>query len=97
LRRRPGRRSICRNSHYRRVELTAVILLLVASGRGVTVLPDWVLRGVKVHSDYITRPITAQGLTRRMYAATRSDDTTRPFMAHWMKLARSEPVKLQRG
>ena len=81
----------------RRVELTAVILLLVASGRGVTVLPDWVLRGVKVSSDYITRPITEAGLTRRMYAATRTDDTTRPFMAHWMKLARTEPVKLQRG
>lgn len=81
----------------RRVELTAVILLLVASGRGVTVLPDWVLRGVKVSSDYITRPITEQGLTRRMFAATRADDTTRPFMAHWMRLARTEPVKLQRG
>jgi LysR family transcriptional regulator, regulator for metE and metH len=81
----------------RRVELTAVILLLVASGRGVTVLPDWVLRGVKVSSDYITRPITEQGLTRRMFAATRSTDTTRPFMAHWMRLARTEPVKLQRG
>ena len=28
----------------RQVELTAVILLLVASGRGVSVLPDWVVR-----------------------------------------------------
>ena len=81
----------------RRVELTAVILLLVASGRGVTVLPDWVLRGVKVSADYITRPITQAGLTRRMFAATRTVDTTRPFMAHWMRLARTEPVKLQRG
>lgn len=80
----------------RRVELTAVILLLVASNRGVTVLPDWVLREVRVSSDYITRPITETGMTRRMYAATRSEDTAKPFMAHWMKLARSEPVKLQR-
>lgn len=80
----------------RRVELTAVILLLVASNRGVTVLPDWVLREVRVSSDYVTRPITEAGLTRRMYAATRSEDTAKPFMAHWMKLARSEPVKLQR-
>ncbi len=80
----------------RRVELTAVILLLVASNRGVTVLPDWVLREVKVNSDYITRPLTENGLTRRMYAATRSDDTTKPFVAHWLKLARSEPLKLQR-
>lgn len=80
----------------RRVELTAVILLLVASNRGVTVLPDWVLREVRVSSDYITRPITKDGLTRRMFAATRHDDTTRPYIAHWMRLARSEPVKMQR-
>ncbi|CAN0284733.1 unnamed protein product, partial [Chrysoparadoxa australica] len=31
----------------RQVELTAVILLLVASNRGVSVLPDWVVREVK--------------------------------------------------
>ncbi|MGY6633323.1 MAG: LysR family transcriptional regulator [Alkalilacustris sp.] len=80
----------------RQVELTAVILLLVASGRGVSVLPDWVLREVRSSTDYITRPLTAQGVTRRLHAATRSDDTTKPFMAHVLRLARSEPVKLQR-
>ena len=78
----------------RRVELTAVILLLVASQRGVTVLPDWVLRQTTVSSDYITRPITRDGITRRMYAATRSDDATLPWMAHWLRLARTEPVVL---
>lgn len=80
----------------RQVELTAVILLLVASNRGVSVLPDWVLREVRYHSDYITRPITKGGLTKRLYAATRSDDTTKPFMAHLLRLARTIPVKLQR-
>jgi len=81
----------------RQVELTAVILLLVASDRGVAVLPDWVVRDVRYHSDYVTRPITKNGITRRLYAATRSDDTTKPFMAHLLRLARTEPVKLQRG
>jgi len=81
----------------RQVELTAVILLLVASNRGVAVLPDWVVREVKYHSDYVTRPLTEHGLTRRLYAATRDEDTTRPLMAHLMRLARSEPVKLQRA
>ncbi len=80
----------------RQVELTAVILLLVASNRGVAVLPDWVVREVRYHSDYVTRPVTKKGLTRRLYAATRSDDTTKPFMAHLLRLARTEPVKLQR-
>lgn len=80
----------------RQVELTAVILLLVASNRGVAVLPDWVLRQVKYSSDYITRPLTKGGITRRLYAATRDDDTARPFMAHLIRLARQEAVKLQR-
>ncbi len=79
----------------RQVELTAVILLLVASNRGVAVLPDWVVREVRLNSDYITRPITEAGITRRLFAATRSDDTTKPFMAHLLRLARTEPLKLQ--
>ncbi len=80
----------------RPVELTAVILMLVASNRGVTVLPDWVVREVKYSSDYVTRPITENGLTKRLYAAVRSDDAMRPYFAHFIRLARTEPVKLQR-
>ncbi|KFE36105.1 LysR family transcriptional regulator [Thioclava atlantica] len=82
---------------HRQVELTAVILMLVASGRGVAVLPDWVLREVKYQSDYITRPVTEKGLTKRLYAATRTEEATEPFMAHFLRLARTEPVKLQRA
>ena len=81
----------------RQVELTAVILLLVASGRGVAVLPDWVLREVRTSSDYVTLPLTETGLTKRLYAAIRSEDATKPFMAHFLRLARTEPVRLQRG
>ncbi|MBL4811144.1 MAG: LysR family transcriptional regulator [Rhodobacteraceae bacterium] len=81
----------------RQVELTAVIMLLVASGRGVTVLPDWVVRQARNNSDFVTMPITKAGLTRRLFAATRKDDTGRPFMAYLMRLARQEAVKLQRS
>ena len=80
----------------RQVELTAVILLLVASNRGVSVLPDWVVREVKYNSDYVTRPITETGLTRRLYAAPRADDTMKPYMAHLLRLARTIPMKMQR-
>jgi LysR family transcriptional regulator, regulator for metE and metH len=80
----------------RQVELTAVILMLVAANRGVAVLPDWVLREVKYQPDYITRPVTEKGLVKRMYAAVRADDAGKPFMAHFLRLGRSEPVKLQR-
>ena len=81
----------------RQVELTAVILLLVASNRGVAVLPDWVVREVKYNSDYVTRPITIGGLTRRLFAAVRKDDAAKPYVAHFNRLGREIPVKLQRG
>ena len=81
----------------RAVELTAVILMLVAANRGVAVLPDWVLRDIKTNADYVTRPLGPGVITKRVYAATRSEDATKPFMAHFLKLGRSEPVKLQRS
>ena len=81
----------------RQVELTAVILLLVASNRGVAVLPDWVVREVRTSSDYVTRPLTEGGVTKRLYAAVRDEDAGKPFMAHLLRLGRTFPVKLQRG
>ncbi|WP_101067307.1 LysR family transcriptional regulator [Roseovarius salinarum] len=80
----------------RQVELTAVILLLVASNRGVAVLPDWVVRAQR-GGDFVTRPITAKGLTKRLYAAVRTEDAEKPFMAHLVRLARDIPVRMQRG
>jgi LysR family transcriptional regulator for metE and metH len=79
----------------RQVELTAVILLLVASNRGVTVLPDWVVREVKYSSDYVTRPLTRTGLTRRLYAATRTDDLAKPYMADLIGMAGEEARRMQ--
>ena len=79
----------------RQVELTAVILLLVASNRGVSVLPDWVVREVKYSSDYVTRPLTEHGITRRLYAAIRTEDRGKPFMQDLIALARTEARKLQ--
>ena len=83
--------------HMRAVELTEVILMLVAAGRGVTVLPDWVLRDVKARPDYVVKPITEGGISKRMYAAVRAEEAAKPYLAHMVRLARTEAVKLQRG
>ncbi|MDM7932891.1 LysR family transcriptional regulator [Tabrizicola sp.] len=81
----------------RTAELTAVILMLVGSNRGVAVLPDWVMREVRSNADYVTRPLGPEPVLKRMYAATRVEDAGKAYMAHFLRLARSEPVKLQRG
>lgn len=79
----------------RQAELTAVILLLVASNRGVAVLPDWVVREVKYNSDYVTRPLTQEGITRGLFAATRTDDLEKPYMQDLIRLAGTEAKRLQ--
>lgn len=81
----------------RAVEMTEVILMLVGAGRGVTVLPDWVMGSYRDDDDFVVKPITKGGLSKRMYAATRHEDGGRPYIAHMIRLARSEPVKLRRG
>jgi len=79
----------------RQVELTAVILLLVASNRGVCVLPDWVVREVKYSSDYVTRPLTENKITRGLFAATRDEDLLKPYMRDLIQFAGEEARRLQ--
>ena len=81
----------------RQAELTAVILLLVASNRGVSVLPDWVVREVKYSSDYVTRPLTKAGITRQLFAATRNDDLEKPYMRDLIRMAGEEARRLQQA
>lgn len=80
----------------RPVELTDVILMLVASNRGVSVLPDWVVREVKYSSDYITRPLMSpDGVFRRMYAAVREDDADKGYVKEWVAHATDVAERLR--
>ncbi|HHY03356.1 MAG TPA: LysR family transcriptional regulator [Paracoccus sp.] len=72
----------------REIELTDVILLLVASGRGVAVLPDWVMQREAKNPDLATLRLGPRGVTRRLYAAVREEDRDQPFMQDMLRLAR---------
>jgi Transcriptional regulator len=78
----------------RQIELTAVILLLVASHRGIAVLPDWVIRETGQKSRLAIRPLTEAGMHRTLYAAVRKGERTAPFMADFIAIAqRRETAK----
>ena len=81
----------------RQVELTAMILMLVGSGRGIAVLPDWVLRGMGREDEFTVRPLNDPPAVKRLYAAVRPGDETVPYMAQFVRLARQQAVRLQRG
>ena len=66
----------------------------------MAVLPDWVVRSAaRADMELVTRPLLRDGrpVLKRLYAATREAEATRPFVAHLVRLARQEAVKLQRG
>lgn len=73
----------------RQVELTAVIVLLVASGRGVSVLPDWVVEDQKYNHDIVAKPLTASGVTRSLYAAVRTADLELGFIQDFAAITRN--------
>lgn len=80
----------------RQVELTAVILMLVASDRGVAVLPDWVLEQVRGNSDYAVRPLAGHP-RKQVMAAVRNSDADLPFMAHFLRLGQSAGLGAKSG
>ena len=84
-------------AHVRQVEQTAIALMLIASGRGVAVMPDWVLRAQAGNPELVRLPLGRNGLLRRLYAAVRTEDLHQPYMAHVLRLARTEPVRLMRA
>ena len=72
----------------RQSELTSVILLLVASGRGVAVLPDWVLREAEQAGTLATRPLGPRGLKGTLYAAVRRAEFDTAYLQDFIELAR---------
>lgn len=80
----------------RTVEQTDVALMLVASGRGVAVMPDWVLRRHAANPELALLPLGRQGIRRELYAALREAEMDYPYMSHVLRLARTEPLRMLR-
>ncbi len=74
----------------RQVELTAVIMLLVASGRGVSVLPDWVVDNAQYGHDFVRKRLTKGGVSRRLYAAVRNLDAELGYLQDFVKYAKQQ-------
>ena len=84
-------------AQIRQADLTSIILLLVASDRGVTVLPDWVVAEFRNNSEYAIKPLNKKGVERGLFAATRTDCLNKPFMRNLIDLAGQEAGRLQKS
>jgi len=74
--------------HIRQSELTVMILQLVASKRGLSVLPDWVVNEY-IEKEYVTaRPLGEQGMRGTLYAAIRQREADHAYLEDFISLAR---------
>jgi len=71
----------------RQCELTVMILQLVASGRGISVLPDWVVNDY-IERDYVSaKPLGKQGMQGTLFAAVRQREVEEAYLKDFILLA----------
>ncbi|HFD32619.1 MAG TPA: LysR family transcriptional regulator [Gammaproteobacteria bacterium] len=75
-------------AQVRQAELTAIILLLVNTLKGVAVLPDWVLHESMSHNRLTTRPLGEAGMHGTLYAAVRQNQSQAAFIQGFITLSR---------
>lgn len=81
----------------RTTELTMMMVQLVASGRGVTALPNWVLAEYVDQSLLTVRSAGVRGVWPILYAAVREAQLESPYMQDFLKLARDHCLHNLKG
>jgi LysR family transcriptional regulator for metE and metH len=71
----------------RTAELTAMMIQLVASGRGVTCLPNWALHEYLKQDYVVARSLGEEGVWPTLYAAVRSGDEDAAFVKGFLETA----------
>ncbi len=72
----------------RQSELTVMILQLVASGRGIAVLPEWVVEDYITRKYVSARPLGKDGMKGTLYAAIRQREAEQAYLTDFIELAR---------
>lgn len=78
-------------------ELTAMIVQLVASRRGVSALPNWALAEYLERRYVAARPLGENGIWGTLYAAVREDQRNLAYMEDFMETARGVSFETLKG
>lgn len=85
------------NPQRRTSELTVAILQLVASRRGIAVLPSWTLQPYVERGYVSTRPVGKRGLSSRLYAAGQAGLSQRPYVRAFVETLKDRSFQLLPG
>ena len=81
----------------RTAELTLMMVQLVASGRGLCALPNWVLAEYVEQGLINVLPAGERGVFATLYAAVRQADRGQHYVDDFLQLARVQCLKKLKG
>ncbi len=88
----------CRPRRIRRAETTELMLQLVANGRGVCVLPDWIVREEGIALPIRTLKLGPAGLDKSIHVGFRRGDESTEYLRGFLQLAQvSSAAPLSNG
>ncbi len=77
----------CRPQHHKTIETTDIILQMVASGRGITALPRWLVEDSQEKFGLKAVPIGPGGIWKEISAGIREQDSTTDYIQGFIALA----------
>lgn len=83
----PGR---CRPRHHRTAETTELMLQLVAAKRGISVVPDWLLREEGAALPLKPVRLGAEGIMKSIHLGVRSGEEEIDYLSGFLEMARND-------
>ncbi len=83
----------CRPRQHRTAETTDLMLQLVAAGRGVTVLPDWLVREEGAHLPVRAVRLGREGINKRINLGVRRGEEGIAYIAGFLTLAQKLEIE----
>lgn len=78
---------------HRTVETTEVMLQMVAAGRGISAVPDWLLREGDVGPGLVPLRVGAEGIAKSVHVGMRTGEETAPHLAGFLSIAAAEGAR----
>jgi LysR family transcriptional regulator for metE and metH len=79
----------CTPRRHKTIETTDIMLQMVASGRGVTALPKWLVTDYAPQLQLKTLRLGRQGIQKHIYLGVREADTAIDYVASFVEYARA--------
>lgn len=83
----------CLPRRHRTVETSELMLQMIATGRGVSVIPDWLLRELPGGEDLHTLRLGPSGMGKSIHIGMRNEDAQTAYIQGFLEIARATSSK----